>query len=318
VSGAIVKRFALIGASGYIAPRHLKAIGDTGNTLVAALDPFDSVGVLDSYFPSCDFFTQPELFERHLEQLHRAGRGVEVVSICSPNHLHDAHIRMALRNGADALCEKPLVLQPEEIHALQQLEQETGRRVWTVLQLRTHSALIALKKQLESEPRGIKEVTLSYVTGRGQWYLKSWKGRLEHSGGLATNIGVHFFDLLTWLFGPVQQLEVHMREDTAAAGYLQLERARVRWFLSIDAQYVPAALREKGQRTYRSITVDGQELEFSEGFTDLHTEVYRQTLAGQGFGMLDTLPAIEAVAHIRSADVRIPSSDTAHPWLAAS
>jgi UDP-N-acetyl-2-amino-2-deoxyglucuronate dehydrogenase len=310
-----VKRFALIGASGYIAPRHLKAIKETGNTLVAALDPFDSVGILDSYFPNCDFFTQPELFERHLEQLRRAGEGVEVVSICSPNHLHDAHIRMALRNGANALCEKPLVLHPEEIRALQDLEAETGQRVWTVLQLRTHPALIALKKQLESKPSGMNEVTLSYVTGRGQWYLKSWKGRLEQSGGLATNIGVHFFDMLTWLFGAAQRLEVHIREDTVAAGYLQLERAQVRWFLSIDANRVPAALRERGQRTYRSITVNGQELEFSEGFTDLHTEVYRHTLEGQGFGMLDTLPAIEAVAQLRIAGITAASSVTGHPWL---
>jgi UDP-N-acetyl-2-amino-2-deoxyglucuronate dehydrogenase len=312
-----VKRFALIGASGYIAPRHLKAIKETGNTLVAALDPFDSVGILDSYFPNCDFFTQPELFERHLEQLRRAGNGVEVVSICSPNHLHDAHIRMALRNGADALCEKPLVLHPEEIHALRDLERETGRRIWTVLQLRTHPSLIALKTRLESEPASMKEVTLSYVTGRGQWYLKSWKGRLEESGGLATNIGVHFFDMLTWLFGNAVQLEVHERRDTLAAGYLQLEQARVRWFLSIDANHVPAALRDKGQRTYRSITVDGQELEFSEGFTDLHTEVYRRTLDEQGFGVLDTLGAIEAVASIRAAPIVSPSSLTAHPWLVA-
>ena len=310
-----MKRFALIGASGYIAPRHLKAIKETGNTLVAALDPFDSVGILDSYFPTCDFFTQPELFERHLEQLHRAGRGVEIVSICSPNHLHDAHIRMALRNGADALCEKPLVLHPEEICALQDIEAETGRHVWTVLQLRTHPALIALKKQLESETVGMNEVILSYVTGRGQWYLKSWKGRHEQSGGLATNIGVHFFDLLTWLFGNTRSLEVHVRDDTTAAGYLQLERARVRWFLSIDANHVPAVQREKGQRTYRSITVNGQELEFSEGFTDLHTEVYRHTLEGQGFGMLDTLPAIETVAQLRTAGVTAASSATEHPWL---
>lgn len=289
-----------------------------GHTLVAALDPFDSVGVLDSYFPNCDFFTQPELFERHLEQLYRAGNGVDMVSICSPNHLHDAHIRMALRNGADALCEKPLVLHPEDIHVLRNLERETGRRVWTVLQLRTHGSLIALKTRLDSEPRAMREVTLSYVTGRGQWYLKSWKGRLEQSGGLATNIGVHFFDLLTWLFGNAINLEVHERSDIVAAGYLQLEHARVRWYLSIDADYVPAALREKGQRTYRSITVDGQELEFSEGFTDLHTEVYRRTLEGQGFGVLDTLGAIEAVASIRTAPITPPSSLTAHPWLVVS
>jgi UDP-N-acetyl-2-amino-2-deoxyglucuronate dehydrogenase len=313
-----VKRFALIGASGYIAPRHLKAIKETDNVLVAALDPFDSVGILDSHFPDCQFFTQPELFERHLEQLRRAGSGVDIISICSPNHLHDAHIRMALRNGADALCEKPLVLNPEDIHALHDLEQETGQRVWTVLQLRTHPALIALKNRLASESAATNGVTLSYVTGRGQWYLQSWKGRLEHSGGLATNIGVHFFDLLTWLFGNALSLEVHVRDDTTAAGYLHLQHARVRWFLSIDTNHVPAALREKGQRTYRSITVNGEELEFSEGFTDLHTEVYRRTLSGQGFGVLDTLGAIEAVSSIRAAPLIAPSSSTAHPWLVAS
>ena len=309
-----MKRFALVGAAGYIAPRHMKAIKDTGNTLVAALDPFDSVGILDSHFPQAEFFTQPEMFESHLETLRRAGNGVDYVSICSPNHLHDAHIRMALRCGADALCEKPIVLHPEDVHALRELEAETGRRVWTVLQLRTHAALVKLKQELESDST-VRDVNLSYVTSRGTWYLRSWKGRLEQSGGLATNIGVHFFDMLVWLFGSVQRVEVFERTDTVAAGYLELERARVRWFLSIDVNFVPEHLRAKGQRTYRSITVDGAEIEFSEGFTDLHTEVYRRTLDGHGFGLIDTLEAIKTVADIRNAPLAMPSSRTGHALL---
>ncbi len=309
-----MKRFALVGAAGYIAPRHMKAIKDTGNTLVAALDPFDSVGILDSHFPQAEFFTQPEVFEAHLEWLRRTGNGVDYVSICSPNHLHDAHIRLSLRCGSDALCEKPIVLHPDEIHALRDVEAQTGRRIWTVLQLRTHAALIKLKQALESSA-GIHDVNLSYVTARGRWYLRSWKGRLEQSGGLATNIGVHFFDMLVWLFGSVQGVEVFERTDTVTAGYLELERARVRWFLSIDANFVPEHLRAKGQRTYRSITVDGTEIEFSEGFTDLHTEVYRRTLDGQGFSLTDTLEAIKTVTEIRNAPLTVASHQTAHALL---
>lgn len=312
-------RFALTGASGYIAPRHMKAIGDSGGQLIAALDPFDSVGILDSYSPDTEFFTQAEEFEKYLHQLRRDGQGIDYLSICSPNYLHDPHIRMALRSGADALCEKPIVLHPEDIDALKELEQETGQRVWTILQLRVHPALVALKERLDAEfaadPGLKKDVELSYVTGRGNWYMRSWKNRLEQSGGLATNIGVHFFDMLVWFFGDMQRLEVHERSETLVSGYLELERARVKWMLSIDTDYVPAELAAQGQRTYRSITVGGEEIEFSGGFTDLHTEVYKRTVAGQGFSLDDTRPAIEIVSQIRNLDLTQPSSETAHPLM---
>lgn len=311
-----MKRFALIGASGYIAPRHLKAVKDTGNDLVAALDPFDSVGILDSYFPRAEFFTQPEMFEGYLHDARRQGRATDYVGICSPNYLHDAHIRLALRAGADALCEKPIVLHPSDIDALKDIEAETGRRVWTILQLRAHAALEQLKAKLDAEGRTDKyDVDLTYVTSRGTWYLRSWKGRVEQSGGLATNIGVHFFDMLAWLFGPIQHVEVHERTDTVCAGYLELERARVKWFLAIDVDYVPGQLRERGQRTYRSITIEGQEIEFSEGFTDLHTEVYRRTLEGRGFSLDDTYEAIATVAKIRSLPLVTPTAPTGHRFL---
>lgn len=309
-------RFGLIGASGYIAPRHMKAVKDTGNTLVTALDPFDSVGIMDSYFPDCEFFTQPEKFEQYLHKIKRSGQGVDFLSICSPNHLHDPHIRMALRSGADAICEKPLVLDPSDIDQLKELEQDTGKRVWTILQLRVHEALIKLKEQLIAEgDQGQKDVQLSYITSRGTWYQRSWKGRVEESGGLATNIGVHFFDMLTWLFGELKHIEVHERNATLASGYLELERARVRWMLAIDVDYVPKHLREQGQRTYRSITINGEEIEFSKGFTDLHTEVYRRTIAGQGFSLDDTKGAIETVTHIRTLPLLTPKADTQHPLL---
>lgn len=309
-------RFGLIGASGYIAPRHMKAIKDTGNTLVAALDPFDSVGIMDSYFPECEFFTQPEKFEQYLYKIQRIQQGLDFLSVCSPNHLHDPHIRMALRLGADAICEKPLVLDPNDIDQLKEIEEDTGKRVWTILQLRVHEALIQLKEQLVAEDdQGQKDVQLSYVTSRGTWYQRSWKGRVEESGGLATNIGVHFFDMLTWLFGELKHIEVHERNDILASGYLELERARVRWMLAIDINYVPQHLRDQGQRTYRSITIDGEEIEFSQGFTDLHTEVYRRTIAGQGFSLDDTQGAIETVARIRTLPLVIPKADKQHPLL---
>lgn len=309
-------RFGLTGASGYIAPRHMKAIRDTGNVLTAALDPFDSVGIMDSYFPRCEFYTQPEKFEQYLHAARRAGTGLDYLSICSPNHLHDPHIRMALRAGADALCEKPIVLHPSDIDSLQDVEQETGRRVWTILQLRTHAALVKLKEQLDAAgDQGQKDVDLSYVTSRGTWYLRSWKGRVDESGGLATNIGVHFFDMLTWLFGDLKHVEVHTRTDTLNSGYLELERARVRWMLAIDESYVPQDLQAKGQRTYRSITIDGQEIEFSEGFTDLHTDVYRRTIAGNGFSLEDTRGAIETVARIRTLPLITPTAQTRHRLL---
>jgi len=278
----------------------MKAIKDTGNLLVAALDPFESVGIIDSYFPEAEFFTEPEAFEAYLEEA-QSRAGLDYVSIASPNHLHYPQIRMALRLGADVLCEKPLVLRGAEIDRLAELEARTGRRVWTVLQLRTHPALLKLKERLLAD-NGRREVVLTYVTGRGKWYLKSWKGDVRKSGGLASNIGVHFFDMLTWLFGEVQQLEVHVREERVVAGYMDLERAGVRWFLAIDDRFIPAGLRAQGQRTYRSITLDGEEIEFSGGFTDLHTEVYRRTLAGKGFGLEDTRAAIRATERIRCTD----------------
>jgi len=309
-----MKRFAITGVGGYVAPRHLRAMRALGGELVAALDVVDAVGVLDGYFPEALFFREPELFEAYLEDLRYEEKGIDYLSICSPNYLHLPHIRMALRQGADALCEKPLVLNPEDLLRLKELEARTGRRVWTVLQLRTHPALLSLKKKLEGETSS-KDVVLTYVTGRGRWYLRSWKGQLEKSGGLATNIGVHFFDMLSWLFGRVIHLEVHARTDTVVSGYMELECARVRWFLSIDASYVPEHLRAKGQRTYRSITLDGEEVEFSGGFTDLHTEVYRRTLQGQGFGLDDTYEAIVATARIRHADLVPPSPKRRHPFL---
>ena len=298
-----MKNFALTGAAGYIAPRHLKAIQETDSQLVAALDKHDSVGILDSYFPDCAFFTEYERFDRHLEKLRRENEGKEIhyLSICSPNYLHDAHIRTALRVGADALCEKPMVLNPWNVAALQELEADTGQRVWTILQLRVHPALIALRKKIQQERRQDKyELRLTYLTSRGQWYLRSWKGDDEKSGGLATNIGVHFFDILTWLFGEVGRNEVHVLTPTTCAGYLELENARVSWFLSIDINRIPTEIRAKGQHTYRSITLDGKEIEFSGGFTDLHTLVYQQTLAGQGFGLEEAKTAIQIVHDIRN------------------
>jgi len=307
-------RFALTGLAGYIAPRHLKAIKEVGGVLVAGLDPATNVGIVDSFFPEAEFFTEPEAFEAYLEDLRDRGEGVDYLSIASPNHLHYPQIRMALRLGANALSEKPLVLWPEEIARLKELEARTGRRVYTVLQLRVHPSLLALKERLGQE-KGAKDVVLTYVTGRGKWYGKSWKVDEAKSGGLATNIGIHFFDLLAWLFGRALHVEVHARTPTVNAGYLELEGARVRWFLSIDPSFVPEPLRRQGKRTYRSIAVDGEEVEFSEGFTDLHTEVYRKTLAGEGFGLDEAAEAIRVAALLRTLPLRQPSPETRHPFL---
>jgi UDP-N-acetyl-2-amino-2-deoxyglucuronate dehydrogenase len=307
--------FALIGAAGFIAPRHLKAIKETGNTLVAALDPHDNVGIIDSYFPDADFFTEPERFDRHLDKMHREGRGVDFMSICSPNYLHDAHIRMALRNGAHAICEKPIVLNPWNVDALSAIESETGRRVHTILQLRHHPAIISLRDRHSAAGGGVADVEVTYVTSRGKWYHRSWKGNVEKSGGIATNIGVHFFDMLGWIFGGVRASSVHLRTDDAASGVLELERARVRWFLSVNADHLPPEQRSKGQRTFRSISVDGSEVEFSEGFTDLHTVSYREILAGRGFGLRDAKPSIEMVQAIRHAPLEAPGPG-AHPRCA--
>ncbi len=311
------KKFALIGAAGYIAPRHMKAVKDTGNDLIAALDKNDSVGIIDSYFPDADFFTEFERFDRHIDKLRRAndGSAVDYISICSPNYLHDSHMRFALRAGADAICEKPLVLNPWNIDGLIDIEKDTGRKVNTILQLRVHPSIIALREKVQAENRGTKhEVDLTYITSRGHWYLQSWKGDEKKSGGIATNIGVHFYDMLHFIFGALQDNVVHYSDDTMAAGYLEYEKARVRWFLSVDYKYVPESARAQGQRTYRSITVDGEEIEFSGGFADLHTRSYEEILAGRGFGLEENRVAIETVSHIRKA-TPVGLTGNYHPFL---
>lgn len=312
------KNFAVVGVAGYIAPRHLKAIEDTGNVLVAATDPSDSVGVLDRHSFEVKFFKETERFDRHLDKLRRRSEHerVHYVSICSPNYLHDAHIRLALRNQADAICEKPLVVSPWNLDSLQSVEKETGHRVFTILQLRVHPQLLELKQRLERDNSGkTHDVTLSYITSRGPWYHVSWKGSEEHSGGIATNIGIHFFDLLLWLYGPLVRHEVHVREPKRMGGFLELKRARVRWFLSVDREdlhFVP----EKGRpATFRSIQDNGHEIEFTEGFTDLHTRVYQHTLEGRGFGIDDARPSVELAYALRTSPVTAPSPDTVHPAL---
>ena len=312
-----MKNFALIGAAGYIAPRHMKAIKETGNQLVAALDKNDSVGIIDSHFPDAAFFTEFERFDRHIDKLRRAGdaKRIDYVSICSPNYLHDSHMRFALRSGADAICEKPLVLNPWNIDGLLDIEHDTGHKVNTILQLRLHPSIVALREKVQKEHKATKyDVDLTYITSRGHWYLQSWKGDANKSGGIATNIGVHFFDMLHYIFGGLQTNTVHAYEDTHAAGYLEYEKARVRWYLSVDYKDVPQAQRDAEQRTYRSITVDGEEIEFSGGFTDLHTRAYEGILAGQGFGLEENRTAIETVSAIRHAELA-PLTGDYHPFL---
>jgi UDP-N-acetyl-2-amino-2-deoxyglucuronate dehydrogenase len=313
--------FALIGAAGFVAVRHMRAIHETQNRLVAALDPNDSVGVLDSYFPDAHFFVEFERFDRHLDKLRRRGAPVSFVSICSPNYLHDSHIRFGLRSGAHVICEKPLVLNPWNLDGLIEMEQETGRRVYNVLQLRLHPVIRALwqrEQERQKSPTASKrEVDLAYITSRGRWYHASWKGELAKSGGIATNIGVHFFDMLQWVFGPARSNELHVRSDEVAAGYLELEHARVRWFLSIDQSTLPPEIQQKKQRTYRSIRIDGEELEFSEGFTDLHTATYRDILAGGGFGLEDARAAITLVHDIREAQLNTNESERMQPMAHA-
>ena len=316
------KNFALTGAAGYIAPRHMKAIKETGNNLVAALDPYDGVGIIDSYFPNADFFIEPERFDRHLDKLRREaiakkdpGSKVDYVSICSPNYMHDSHIRLALRNDAHAICEKPLVLNPWNADALALLEKETGKKVYTILQVRLHPAIIALKKMIDEGPKNkVYDCDLTYITSRGNWYYRSWKGDVSKSGGIATNIGVHFFDLLTWIFGDIKENKVHVLEADKSAGFLQLEKARIRWFLSIDYNDIPEKLKAEGKRTYRSLMVGGQEIEFSDGFTDLHTDSYRSILAGTGYGLADARTSIEIVCQIRNAKPAGIKGDY-HPFL---
>ncbi|WP_029038381.1 Gfo/Idh/MocA family protein [Salinimicrobium xinjiangense] len=311
-----MKNFALIGAAGYIAPRHLKAIKDTNNNLIAALDKFDSVGVMDSYFPEADFFVEFERFDRHIEKLHRL-RNIELdyVSICTPNYLHDSHIRMALRRGADAICEKPLVLNPWNIDALAEIEKETGNQIFSILQLRLHPSIIALREKVKKGPKDkIYDVDLTYLTSRGHWYYTSWKGDKDKSGGIATNIGVHFYDMLGWIFGEVKENKVHIHTHDRAAGYLEFEQARVRWFLSINYNTIPSEVQNIGQRTYRSIKVEGEEIEFSNGFTDLHTESYKDILNGKGFDLQDAKQSIEIVHGIRN-DGLAPIQGEYHPLI---
>ena len=297
-----MKNFVLIGAGGYIAPRHMKAIKDTGNNLLAALDRHDSVGIMDSYFPEADFFTEFERFDRHVEKLKRQGIHTDYVSVCSPNYLHDAHIRFGLRIGADVICEKPVVLNPWNIDALMEIEKETGRNVYTILQLRLHPAIIALREKIKNGPADKKyKVKLHYITSRGHWYHTSWKGDIHKSGGIATNIGVHFFDMLLWIFGDLKESTVQQHTDDTASGTLELEKANVEWFLSIDANTLPEEIKKEGKRTFRTLTIDGDAFEFSEGFTELHTRSYEEIIAGRGFPISETKKAIEVVSKIRGS-----------------
>ncbi len=310
-----MKNFGLIGLGGYIAIRHLRAIKDTGNQLLAALDKFDSVGIIDSYFPDADFFVEFERFDRHIEKLKRTGTHLDYISICTPNYLHDAHIRMAMRSGADAICEKPLVLNPWNIDALKEIEKETGRKVNSILQLRLHPSIVALKEKIDNGPKDkIYDIDLTYLTSRGHWYYTSWKGDKHKSGGIATNIGIHFYDMLSWIFGDVKTNITHLHEHDRAAGYLELEKARVRWFLSINYDVIPDEVKAKGQRTYRSITVDGEEIEFSGGFFDLHTKSYENIIAGNGFGLEDARKSIEIVHQIRNAEIELHKGEQ-HPFV---
>ncbi len=302
-----MKNFALIGAAGYIAPRHMKAIKETGNRLVAGMDRCDSVGIIDSYFPEANFFTEFERFDRFVDKWRRENeRRIEYVSIASPNYLHDAHIRFALKSGADAICEKPLVLNPHNIDQLKIIEEETGKKVFNILQLRLHPSIIALREKVRRElaenPGKMYDIDLTYLTSRGKWYFISWKGDESKSGGIASNIGVHFYDMLTWIFGDVEENIVNLKTPFANAGTLKLKHANVRWFLSVVYDYIPDEIKAQGQRTYRSITVDGEEIEFSGGFTDLHTRSYEEILKGNGFGLEEAYGSIQTVSAIRNLE----------------
>ncbi len=308
-----MKNFALIGAAGYIAPRHMKAIMDTGNNLVAAYDPNDSVGIIDSYFPEASFFTEFERFDRHIEKLKRGGTKLDYVVICSPNYLHDSHIRFGLRHGADVICEKPIVLNPWNIDALSEIEKETGKNIYTILQLRLHQSIIDLKRRVDEGPDDkVYEFDLTYLTSRGLWYYTSWKGDMNKSGGIATNIGVHFYDMLTWVFGNVLENTVHIHTHDRAAGYLRLQKAKVKWFLSINYEVLPEEIKARGLRTYRSIQIDGEEIEFSGGFADLHTKSYEAILNGNGYNLESSRKAIEIVHTIRNQSP-IGLGENAHP-----
>jgi len=311
-----MKNFALIGAAGYIAPRHMKAIKETGNNLLVACDRNDSIGIIDSYFPNADFFIEFERFDRHVERLHRLGedKRIHYVSICSPNYMHDSHIRFALRSGAHAICEKPLVLNPWNVDALKESEEQHGLKVYNVLQLRLHPSIIKFRNDILQNPNAQHEMVLTYITSRGRWYHYSWKGQADKSGGIATNIGVHFFDMLSWVFGGVVNNQLHHIDNNRASGYLEFERAKVKWFLSIDANDLPAEAKSKGQRTYRSFVCDGQEVEFSSGFEDLHTMVYKDILSGGGFGLDDARASVQIVHDIRNMQARRIDGQL-HPYL---
>jgi UDP-N-acetyl-2-amino-2-deoxyglucuronate dehydrogenase len=305
--------FALIGAAGYIAPRHMEAIQKTGNSLVAALDPHDSVGVLDRYFPQAKFFTEFERFDRHIDKLRRVGKGIDYLSVCSPNYLHDSHVRFGLRSGADVICEKPLVLNPWNLDALEDLEREYQRKIYNILQLRLHPGIQKLKETLERAPQPHKrDIELTYLTSRGSWYHNSWKGDVQKSGGIATNIGIHFFDMLLWLFGNCSTQEVHWNNHESASGFLELHNAKVRWFLSIDENLLPEEVKSQGKRTFRSLKMEGEEWEFSTGFEDLHQLSYQWILEGKGFALQEARPSIELVHQLRHAPIS-PISDRAHP-----
>lgn len=305
--------FALIGVGGYVAPRHMKAIKAVGGDLAVAFDPKDSVGIIDSHFPDAYFFVEFERFDRHIDKMKRRGQKVDYVSICSPNYLHDAHCRFALRSDAEAICEKPLVLNPWNIDGLAEIERETGRKISTILQLRLHPAIQELKRKIDASPNNKFAVDLTYITSRGRWYHASWKGDESKSGGVATNIGVHFFDMLSYIFGPVSQNVVHLHDDDRAAGYLECGRAQIRWFLSVDRNDLPENVQGK-KTTYRSITVDGEEVEFSEGFTDLHTRSYEEILAGKGYGIDAVRPSIEIVSSFRTKPMELRAGDQ-HPFV---
>ena len=295
-----MKNFILIGAAGYIAPRHMKAIKETGNDLIAAYDPYDGVGVMDSHFPQAHFFTEFERFDRHIEKIKRAGTKIDYVSICSPNYLHDSHIRYGLRIGADVICEKPLVLNPWNVDALIELEEEYNNKVHTILQLRHHEAILELKNKITNGPADkVYDIDLTYTTSRGNWYYTSWKGNEEKSGGIASNIGVHFFDMLQWIFGPMQESSVDIKTRDTNSGTLRFKQANVNWYLSINAENLPQKAKQKGRLTFRTLSIEGEEIEFSKGFTDLHTVSYQNILDGKGYGLIDAKSSIEIVSKIR-------------------
>lgn len=314
-----MKNFAVIGVGGYVAPRHLRAIKECGGDVLCAIDKHDSVGIMDSYFPHTHFFTEFERFDRYVDKLKREGKGLNYFSICSPNYLHDAHIRYALRNGADAICEKPLVLNPWNLDALLSLEQECGKKVYNILQLRLHPKIIALKESvqahLKSHPNHIYDIDLSYITSRGNWYFTSWKGDKSKSGGIASNIGIHFFDMLLWIFGECKASELYFESEKTMAGFLELKNARVRWFLSVDATTLPQEVKENGKPTYRSLKINQEEFEFSEGFTDLHTLSYQDIFSGGGFSAIEAQPSINVVYALRNAPLSSGDSQTLHPFL---